>query len=187
MDERVLIIGCQNGQKENFAPLIRNYEQALYKYCYYLTGNEQSASDLFQDTWLKVMLKIRLYKDQYKFKNWLLSIASNTYKDSYRMKKRHQRVVKDYSDSNRKSLEMNQVHIGETPVEERVMLNEQKEKVHKALHILKDHYRIVIVLFYFEELSISEISETLKIPKGTVKSRLNKAKTLMRATMEVDT
>jgi len=187
VDERTLIIGCQNGHKENFALLIRNYEQALYKYCYYLTGNEQSASDLFQDTWLKVMMKIRLYKDEYKFKNWLLSIASNTYRDFYRKKKRQQRVVKDYSDSDRKSSEMNQVHTGDNPVEDSVLLDEKKEEVHRALQTIKEHYRMVIVLYYFEELSINEISEALKIPKGTVKSRLNQAKKLMRKTMEVDT
>lgn len=187
MDERLLIIGCQNGYKENFAPLIKCYEQALYKYCFYLTGEEQSAIDLYQDTWLKVITKIRQYKDQYKFKNWLLSIASNTYRDSYRKRKRRQKVVKDYSDSEKQRFEMNQVHTGVNPVEDSAVLGEEKEDLHRALQTLKDHYRIVIVLFYFEQLSINEISEALKIPKGTVKSRLNQAKKLIKAALEVST
>lgn len=185
MDEAQAIEGCKNGIMEYYTYLIKEYEQSLYKYCYYLTGNGEEAKDLYQNTWVKAMTNINKYSDSYNFKNWLLSIATNTYKDYYRRRKRWSLKMKTYSDGQYMEEEFKQiVDTGPLP-EQSYELEESKKQLNKAILGLKQHYKTVILLFYFEEKSIKEISGILDIPEGTVKSRLNQGKKLLHKAMEV--
>jgi RNA polymerase sigma-70 factor (ECF subfamily) len=167
---------CKNGHNQYYEKLIEYYEKTLYKYCYYLTQNSVETDDLYQETWIKVISKIHSYDDKYEFKNWLLMIATNTYRDNYRKVKRwSEKVFTLKSDSLENLNDTNK-----TPVEimeEHERYNQLRVEVGK----LKDHYKIVIILHYFEELKINEISEVLGIPKGTVKSRLNQARKILKS------
>lgn len=186
MDENIIIDRCKAGYSDYFEILIKNYEQSLYKYCYYLTGSEEEAKDLFQNTWLKVITKIHMYSEKYTFKNWLLSIATNTYKDWYRKQKRWSKKLKRYFTTDTMETELLSIPSETLLPEDECILDESSEQLRQAVLALKHHYKTVILLFYFEEKPIKEISFILDIPEGTVKSRLNQAKKMLKQELEVE-
>lgn len=185
MDEKIIIERCKNGCNEYFEILIKKYENMLYKYCFYLTGSCEEGNDLFQETWLKAFTKIKLYSDEYSFKNWLLSIASNTYKDWYRKQKRWSGKIKSYFKSDKMDREMASIPSNQQLPEEEYINKDISNELKESVIKLKTHYKEVILLYYFEEKSIKEISFILSIPEGTVKSRLNQAKKILKEKMEV--
>ena len=186
MDEKKIIHLCQNGNKEYYDILIRKYKTPLYKYCYYLAGGTQEASDLFQETWLKVIDRIDGYNMEYAFKSWLLSIASNTYKDHYRKKMRWSKKIRSFFTNESMALEFDTAISEDTLIEDGFINRETINALTAAVRQLKWHYRTVIILYYFEEQSIRDIGRILDIPDGTVKSRLNQGKKLLRNLMEVE-
>ena len=185
MDEKIIIERCRNGCIEYFEILIKKYENMLYKYCFYLTGSKEEGNDLFQETWLKAFTKIKTYSDDYSFKNWLLSIASNTYKDWYRKQKRWSKKIKSYFKSDRMDKEMESIPSNQNLPEEEYITKDTSNELKELVIKLKTHYKEVIILYYFEEKSIKEISFILSIPEGTVKSRLSQAKKILKQRMEV--
>ncbi|QUH30797.1 RNA polymerase sigma factor [Vallitalea guaymasensis] len=185
MDEKIIIERCKNGYSEYFEILIEKYEGMLYKYCFYLTGSQEEGKDLFQETWLKAYSKIKLYSDKYLFKNWLLSIASNTYKDWYRKQKRWSSKIKNYFAEDKMNKELASIPSKDPLPEEEFLFKDISKELKKSVLELKPHYKVVILLFYFEEKTIKEISYILSVPEGTVKSRLNQAKKILKEKLEV--
>ncbi|GMQ59950.1 RNA polymerase sigma factor [Vallitalea sediminicola] len=185
MDEKIIIERCKNGYSEYFEILIKKYEGMLYKYCFYLTGSQEEGKDLFQETWLKAYSKIKLYSDKYLFKNWLLSIASNTYKDWYRKQKRWSSKVKTYFTTDKMDKELASIPSEGLLPEEEFLLKDISNELKELVLELKPHYKVVIFLYFFEEKTIKDISFILNIPVGTVKSRLNQAKKILKGKLEV--
>lgn len=185
MEESRLIDLCVAGNRDAYDGLIRLYEKDLYKYCYRLSGNEHMASDLYQDTWVKVMKNIGKYDPSLSFRNWLLSIATNAFRDSYRKKKRwDQRMLKYTSQEMKDKAFAALKDTSPLPLEE-VEAAEQQAMVQKALLALNEKSRMVLTLFYFQQLSLEEMAVVLKVPVGTVKSRLHQAKKKMQQQLEV--
>ena len=185
MDQHQLISRCRLGDVNAYEALVLAYQDDLYRYCWHLTGESQQASDLFQDTWVKVMSKLHTYRMGTDFKNWLLSIASNTFKDHWRKQRRLQKILVANRDNEAHTKQMDSVADSHMGPEESAEQSWEREVVHRALEQMKPKNRMVLTLFYFEELSISEISNILSIPEGTVKSRLNQAKKKMKEHLEV--
>lgn len=173
------------GYNEYYEILIKRYESMLYKYCFYLTSSEEEAKDLFQDTWVKVFSKMHLFSEKYLFKNWLLSIATNTYKDWYRKQKRWSGKVKRYFTIDKMEKELASIPSESLLPEEECIFKDRSNELKESVVALKPHYKMVILLYYFEEKSIKEISYILGIPDGTVKSRLNQAKKILKKELEV--
>lgn len=184
MEERELIRQCKNGQMSCYNELIKLHEENLYKYCYHITMNEQAGQDLFQETWIKVMGKIHQYKEAYSFKSWLITIARNTYLDQYRKMKRRGRYEMDFKDDAYKRFIMESVS-SEQETETLITNKETSDHLIRALNKLKVKFREVLVLYYFQELTMKEISLIVKVPEGTIKSRLHKAKKLLEKELEV--
>lgn len=152
---------------------IEKYGKRLYGLCRTLCTNKEDADDLYQETWLKVHKKIHHYNPEFEFLGWVTRICVNTYKDQYR--KRKLSLVFDFFSS---------------PEEKDLILNsaaeEEKEDfsdLHIAVDSLPDKIKMTVVLYYFQELSIAETAKVLSIPEGTVKSRLSKARTLLKEKM----
>jgi len=185
VDENVVIQRCKMGYSEYYEVLIKKYESMLYKYCFYLTSSEEDTKDLFQETWFKVFSKIHLFSEKYLFKNWLLSIATNTYKDWYRKQKRWSTKMKRYFTTEKMEEEMASIPTKSHLPEEEYLFKDTSNELKELVVALKPHYKMVILLYYFEDKSIKEISYILDIPDGTVKSRLNQAKKLLKRELEV--
>lgn len=184
MDERQIVRLCLNGHMDCCEALIVKYEKSLYRYCFYLTGTTQEAKDLFQETWLKAIGKLKTYNVDYSFKTWLWSIASNEFKDRHRRKTRWSGKIKSHRDAASMDLEFKNIPSQETSADKVLIDIETKNRLKTEVNQLKIHYKTVVILYYYEEQSLKEISSILKIPEGTVKSRLNQARKILKTRME---
>ena len=148
--------------------MIRQFTPPVYRFCYRMLRNEQDARDAAQDTLLKVMRHLHRYNPNMRFSTWVFGIARNTCIDEYR---RRRRIVgppiREVRDP------------GPSPADE-AGRSQRAERLHEALGQLPDMYREILVLYHFEHLKYSEISDVLGIPMGTVMNRIFRARRRLR-------
>ncbi len=179
--EQQLLRSFANGDDNAIVLLIARYEDNLYNLCYKLATNRDDAEDLYQQTWLKVLQKSRLFS-QKSFQNWLYTVCLNTYRDTYRKKIRRGRFIAEDADE---ALMENSSSIGSA--ESEVMDNFKRITLTESINALPERFRLPVLLHYFEGLDYNSVARLLGIPVGTVKSRLNTAKTRLRTEMENNT
>lgn len=151
---------------------IAMYQHDLTRLCISLCRNIPDSEDLFQETWLKVMRKYGQYDESRPFEKWLFSVCVNTYKDSRRLFWRKRQM--QFTSGEEKDFFLNSIpDCSNSNVDDYIALR-------KCVDHLPSKQKIVIHLIYFKDLTESDVAEILKIPVGTVKSRLHKAKKLLR-------
>ena len=185
LDDSTIISRCQAGQLALSEILIHRYKKPLYSFCCKLARDRGEVDDLFQDTWVKAIKNINRCAPERRFITWLFTICINLYRDSYRYKYRWMKVIKSYFLDKQKEKEMGNLKSSDVGPDERIIKNEQEITLRKALKSLKDIYRIPVILYYYREFSIDEISNMLVIPKGTVKSRLAAGRENLKKIIEV--
>ncbi len=148
------------------------YSRDLTKLCLNLCGNVHDAEDLFQDTWIKVYRYIDKYDSSKPFDKWLFSICVNTYKNNLKLSFNKRRVFFE-------SEEESQLFFSSIP-DESCYTKVDYAELHKVIGALPKKQKLVIVLKFFRDLSVSEVAQILRIPEGTVKSRLHQAKKTIR-------
>ena len=148
---------------------IRQYGKRLFGLCLSLCGNRHDAEDLYQDTWLKVLKEIRRYDECRPFEPWMTQICVNTYRNELRRLSRAP-FVQFSSNETRDQLFAT------------LAAPEQKDHLdlYRAIDALPEKIRLTVILFYFREMDVNQTAQTLGIPPGTVKSRLNKARKLLK-------
>jgi RNA polymerase sigma-70 factor, ECF subfamily len=147
--------------------LIEHYQHRLMRYLTYLVGNRQTAEDLFQDTWLRVLERGAQYKPEHNFSTWLFSIARHLAIDHLRRKKPVSLEVEGDDEI------PIAVPLSSAPSAfNRVAGLEQSEQIFAALANVQVEYREAIVLRFHEDLSLDEIAAVTRAPLGTVKSRI---------------
>lgn len=158
----------------SFDELYAEHKAAVYSYTCYLTRNKTEAEDLFQETWLRVVKHLHRIKETEKTRAWLFTIAANLYKDLLRKKK----IRISFWQKNNHSSSLDYRHFGagktDDPVE-KTELKEAGKKIMQGLEKIPEKLRRVFVLREIEGFSYVEISNILKLPEGTVKSRLHRA------------
>ncbi len=154
----------QRGDRAALAPLVERHYDALLGYLYRLARGDRSlAQDLTQETFLRALRGISGYQYPRPFKPWLYAIATNLARNHYN------RADTRRTDSADEDAEY------ESDAAPDAALLEQDEAlaVIAALDTLPDHQREVIVLYFYQQLSLQAIADTLALPLGTVKSRLS--------------
>lgn len=184
MDDKLIWIIFDTDKNQGLELFIEEYKTPLYKLCVNLHRNNTNAEDLFQDTWIKAFKYMNDFDRSKNFEPWLFTIAINLYKDNYRKVKRWFSKSIDFFDNNEKDIVMDNIKATTYLPEESYDNGRNKEQLQNGINNLKDDFRMVVILFYYNGLKQKEISEILKIPEGTVKSRLNKAKNLLKEYME---
>jgi RNA polymerase sigma-70 factor (ECF subfamily) len=152
--------------------LIVRYQHRLLRYLLYLTGNREVSEDLFQEVWMRVMVRGAQFNGQARFDTWLFTIARNLVIDLKRKRTMSSldELFEVGSDDDRPlSFE---VADGDPTPFDRFSNLEDRERIAGALMELDTLYREVLVLRFHEELSLEEISQVTKSPLSTVKSRL---------------
>lgn len=156
--------------------LIRENGTAIYSFCRHLTCHVQEAEDLYQDTFLKA-IELGTLKAGSNPKSCLLAIAVNIWKNRKRKFAWRRRITEE------KALqEQSDPHycIWMEPSPEAQVLKEEEQKIIRRLvDDLPEKFRVVVLLYYMEELSVPQISKVMKLPEGTIKSRLHKARKLL--------
>jgi RNA polymerase sigma-70 factor, ECF subfamily len=164
--------------------LIVKYQHRLMRYLLYLTGNREQAEDLFQDVWMRVMVRGGQFNGQARFETWLFTIARNMVIDQRR--KRTASSLDELfevggDDDRPMSFE---VADGEPTPFDRVSNFEDRERIATALLDLDTLHREVLVLRFYEELSLEEIAKVTKSHLSTVKSRLYRGMAMIRPKLE---
>lgn len=160
---------------------IDEYGKEIYSFCKYLTCSLQEAEDLYQDTFLKAVELEDKIEYANNVKSYLLSIALRIWKNRKRKFAWRKRIADVRSVVEEKDTEIwAETH----QPEEGILEKEKKETVRRAVAQLPKRLRIVILLFYMEELPVAQIAAILKIPNGTVKSRLYRARKLLKKELE---
>lgn len=171
------------GDIEAMGILVDTYKDDLYNLCFRLTFNHYDADDLFQQTWIKATKNASRFENK-AFKSWLFKICVNQYRDNYRQISRRKKLMKDdFATTSAKDYVMMVSGSGES-------VEEQVEKKHiQALLIsnidkLPEKHKVPIILYYYQQMKYAEIASILKVPEGTVKSRINTAKKKLKSVME---
>ena len=174
-NERELVSRAQNGNRNAFNELVCSHARGVLNVIYRMCGNMQVAEDAAQETFIQAWLRLPAYQPRSSLRNWLYRIAVNTAIDMLRKEKRI--LSGEIEDLNLTASE---------PGPEALFASAQRtEMVQEAVLALPDASRAVLVLREFEGLSYKEISESLEIPVGTVMSRLNYARKLLKEKLEV--
>lgn len=168
--------------KQELEVCIDKYNKDIYSFCLYLTGSPQEADDLYQDTFLTAVE----CKEKIEFgnnpKSYLLSIALRIWKNRKRKYAWRRRIADIQPIAEERDAEM--AKSAESSPEERIARQEKDMSVRMAVNKLPDKLKIVVLLFYMEDLSTAQIAETVKIPAGTVLSRLHRARRILKKELE---
>ena len=170
MKDNILITRAKHGDQSALEELIRHWYQPIYKYLVRKTGNTCIASDLTQETFLKMIRYIGQYKEMQKFKAWLFQIARNVCYDGFRREKEIPSGI---------SKEFVRGESLETP-EKYMQAKQMSERVRDALSQLPDMQRDVLILRFYHELKIKEIAQITNTVNATVKSRLRQGMEKMK-------
>jgi len=179
-DEDLMRRYREAGDESVYNELIRRYERELYRYLARYMGDPSMAEDVFQNTFLQIHLKRGLYEDGRPFRPWLYAIATHQAVDALRKAGRHptvsldQRLASSQGESDAGSLLDLLVNDDAGPLAD-LQEQERRDWVKQSVERLPDTLRQTLILAYHQDLKYREIAEMLKIPVGTVKSRLHAA------------
>ncbi len=160
---------------------IVEYGKEIYAFCRHLTMDVQEAEELYQDTFLKAMELLDKIDYGNNPKSYLLSVALRLWKNKRRKAAWRMRIAPAVELGD----EANEVPGNAGLPEEELIRRERDAMVRRKVADLEEKYCIPIYLFYTEQLSVEEISRILKLPQGTVKTRLYKARKLLQKELEV--
>ena len=176
LDEKELIERSQKGDIDAFEELVARYERKVYTIAYRYMGNPEDASDLAQETFLKVFKSIDKFRGESSFSTWIYRITANICKDELRKIKRKPQTSLDQEIWLDEGSVIRQV-VDEKPTPDEAF--EQKELwnyLQDLIANLSPEYRMVIVLRDINGYSYEEIAQITETSLGTVKSRLNRAR-----------
>ena len=158
-----------------FEHFLEAYERDVFTFCKHLAINPETARDLYQETALAAFEMIdRIDKDNNP-KSLLFAIAAGKWKNMRRKYHRRQTIAPEFPLE-----EWTNTATTQNPTEDTAQKAIEQQAVHNAISEMKDKFRIPLILHYFDNCSTEEIAQICKIPAGTVKSRLHKARELLR-------
>ena len=153
--------------KNIFPRLIKAYEKDLYKVAIAMTKNEEDALDCIQEAILQSYISIKDLRQEEYFKTWLIKILIN--KCNALLKK------------NKKIMNLDMEITEDLKIEESYKLD-----LKESINNLDSDLKIIVILYYYEDMSIKDISESLNIPQGTIKSRLSRARKRLKEILSIN-
>jgi len=176
--------GLSEDEVDLFARLLAAHQDKLYRVAFRMAGHHEDAQDLLQDALLEAYRSFKKFQRGTYFDKWLYRIMTNTFIDRQRHKKRVGRVESldaplpggDEGDTLGR-----EIPDWEDEPSRKLLRDTFDEPIQKALAALKPEFRMVMILSDVEDFSYEEISEMLNIPIGTVRSRLHRARDMMRS------
>lgn len=165
-----LIKSLKKNRESAYEKVLELYGDKLLKTSYLILKDLDMAEDIVQETFIKVFQNINSFKENSSLYTWIYKIALNLCRDKLR-RETELPIFYEYLES------------GEN-IEDIIIDNENKEVLSKHLSDLNAIYRDSLILFYFEDMSIKEISEVLEEKEGTVKSRLSGGRVILKELMD---
>jgi RNA polymerase sigma-70 factor (ECF subfamily) len=168
-----LIARFQNGDTYAFDQLVRRYKDPLLNFIFRFIGDLNESEDIVQDTFYRVYKNKHYYKEVAKFSTWIYTIAGNLAKTELRKRKRRKIFSINKETQSEKEFELPDPKLDP---EQEVNSTITEKHIYKAIRNLPPKFRQVIILRDVQGFSYEEISSIIKVPLGTVKSRVNRAR-----------
>jgi RNA polymerase sigma-70 factor (ECF subfamily) len=163
-----LVIEVRSKDKERYIDVVKRYEEKLMRYVTYLIGDEEKAKDVVQDSFIKAYVNLNGFDTKKKFSSWIYRIVHNEAINS--VKKYHKEVP----------LKQDMDFESGEDIEHDFTKKEIIEKAHICLQEMPMMYSEPLSLFFLEDMPYDQISDILRLPMGTIATRINRAKTLMK-------
>ena len=177
--ERKLLEQAQNGDQKAYGLLIRQNQKKLFRFVYGILGNFDAAEDIVQEAFIKGWESIKTFRPGYAFYPWISTIARNLTYNWIHREERKESLEK----LQEKGYDPESADLGPF---EKLLDKEASKKLYQAVLGLSIEFRTVFVMRQFEQMSYEDIASFLKIPPGTVDSRLHRArKMLMEALKDI--
>lgn len=173
-----LIEKCLAGDEQAIENLVRAYETNVFRLALSIVGDASTANEVMQETFIAALRSLRSYKEKSSLKAWLYTITLNISRSHLRKQK-----VLEKLRINLASILQVDAQKQSSP-EDSIIQSEKERAIWTALHKLDDKHRMVVVLRYFQNLSVSEIAEILSVNEGTIHSRLHTARERLRNVLE---
>ena len=170
-EDEWLAVRCQLGERQAFDELIERWGEPIWRYVRRLTGSDDAADDVAQNVWLRVLRGIHKLRDGSRLRAWLFGIARRTLMD---------RLREQYAAPDVGAIDDVDLPAVDTTEDVETDLT----AVERQLARLPVVEREVLTLFYLRELSLDEVADVLGVPVGTVKSRLFRARRILRREVE---
>jgi RNA polymerase sigma-70 factor (ECF subfamily) len=171
-DIETLIQRCLNGDQAAWDAIVRQHWRKVFNVAYKFVGKHDEAEDLTQDIFLKVFKSLDTFDRRANFQTWLISVSRNLCIDHYRSVRKERETIDRDVDAN----ELAPASREESPM----AALEQRDRVsllRQALAALPETLRTAVLMRDIQELSYQEIADMLRLPEGTVKSRINRGRT----------
>lgn len=176
-----LIERFQQGDVYAYDLIVKRYKEPLLNFVYRFIGNIEEAEDIVQETFLRVYRKKHAYRRIAKFSTWIYTIAGNLSRTELRRRRRRKLFSVSDMGFDEKDYEISDEEFNPEDNTEGIL---QGELIQKEIENLSPKFREVILLRDVQELSYEEISQIIKVPIGTVKSRVNRARTRLQSRLE---
>jgi RNA polymerase sigma-70 factor (ECF subfamily) len=173
-----LLSQCIAGNEDAIDYLFQQYEMGVFRLALSIVDDPSEASEITQETFISAIKALGKYEDKQSFKAWLYTIAVNCSRSHLRKRRVREKLQATLTHLFRIEFEKQALP------EESFIQNEKEAVLWKSLDQLDDHLRIVVILRYFHELPVREISEILTVPEGTIHSRLHTAREKLRMALE---
>lgn len=173
-DSAWLIDACIAGNEVAIEALVRKYEMGVFRLALSVVGDPVDAIEITQETFIAALRSLPAYQEQHSFKAWLYKIALNLSRSYLRKRKLREKLKNAAA-----ALFRLETHERTLP-EETLMETEQEATVWQELNRLDERHRIVVIMRYFQGLSVPEIADLLEINEGTIHSRLHTARERLR-------
>ena len=174
---RRLIAECIVGNEEAIETLVREYETGVFRLALSILGDQAEAHEVTQETFLSALRALPTYQERQSLKAWLYTIALNHSRSHLRKRKLIEKLRSTLTGIFRVEAQR------QISPEEAAIQNEKEAAIWRSLNQLDERHRIVVVLRYFHEFSIAEISEILSVNEGTIHSRLHNAREKLRGAL----
>ncbi|MDY2587249.1 RNA polymerase sigma factor [Winogradskyella aquimaris] len=176
-DENILIEAIKNGNTRAYAQLVDKYKDLVYTLAIRMLKNREEAEEVAQDTFIKVFKSLENFKGDSKFSTWIYRVAYNTCLDRIKKNKKHlNNVTIDEFTFNKLDTIDNAL--------DNIIKEEKNTLIKNCINKLPEDSSALLTLFYFEELSLEEISKIINIETNTVKVKLFRARKKLATILE---
>jgi len=178
-----LLRRCRSGDERAYRDLVTRYQRQVYSVALRMLRSSEDAEDVTQETFVRVFRSIERYDPTRPFAAWIFTIAARLSIDHLRRRRTRPvpLVRRDPESDEERTLDVEDPGPGPDELTSNL---EEERRTRDLIDRLPPHYRIVVIMRHQQDLSYDEIAEALKVPLGTVKARIHRARALLKLLME---
>ena len=181
--DEVLVAAAKSGNHPAFGELWRRYSNTVFKIVYRVTGSRDDAEDAVQDAWMKAFIHLKTFDGRAKFSTWLTRIAINSALMILRRKRSHPETSMDWSVDG-ETWQQWEVADKKANIEEHYARKEAEKDLKRAIHRLRPVLRAIVEIQQSHDGSVKEIARAAGISVAATKSRLLRARTVLRKSLQ---